>query len=217
VHADYASFRLTDCLFTRIGMDDSLASNASSFMLEMKEMSYILQNVSNESLIIIDELGRGTCLTEGLSLCVAICEQLVNTQAYVFLATHFKELSMHLKMYPNVYNMHLKVNVMTDSMHHLARIKFDYVAEEGVCTEENYGLVIAQVAGFASDILLRAHDISRQLKEDLENLELDKSDKTKRAEYQFFTRCVKAKQAWTGDDYGLKMYLKGLYHDFVNA
>ena len=58
--ADYVSMRITDHLFTRIGCDDSLQSNASSFMLEMKEMAFIFQNLTRDSLIIIDELGRGT-------------------------------------------------------------------------------------------------------------------------------------------------------------
>lgn len=68
----------------------------------MREISYILQNVSESSLIIIDELGRGTSAEEGMGLCYAICEQLLTTGAFTFLATHFLELNNLLNCYPNV-------------------------------------------------------------------------------------------------------------------
>ena len=80
VPADYASFRLCDRLLSRMGSDDSLQSNASSFMLEMREMAFIFQNLSDSSLIIMDELGRGTSTTDGLAITIAICEALVKTK-----------------------------------------------------------------------------------------------------------------------------------------
>ena len=68
----------------------------------MREINYILQNVSDSSLIIVDELGRGTSAEEGMGLCYAICEQLLATAAYTFLATHFLELNHLSNCYPNV-------------------------------------------------------------------------------------------------------------------
>lgn len=68
----------------------------------MREVNYILQNISNSSLVIIDELGRGTSAEEGVGLCYAICEQLLATSSYVFLATHFLELNNLAELYHNV-------------------------------------------------------------------------------------------------------------------
>lgn len=84
VPAEYASFRLTDALFTRMGSDDSLESNASSFMLEMREMVHIFQNLTDQSLVIMDELARGTSVSDGLAVSIAICESLVRTRVCLF-------------------------------------------------------------------------------------------------------------------------------------
>ncbi|RKO86224.1 muts domain V-domain-containing protein, partial [Blyttiomyces helicus] len=111
VPADYASVRLVDKLFSRVGDDSSVETNASSFTMEMRETAFILKNVTNESLIIIDELGRGTSTSDGLGITFAVCEELVRTKAFVFLATHFQELPIALKVYPNVMNLHLEVTV----------------------------------------------------------------------------------------------------------
>ncbi|XP_076835173.1 mutS protein homolog 4 isoform X2 [Brachyhypopomus gauderio] len=78
VPAEYASFRIADQIFTRIGVDDDFETNSSTFMVEMKEVSYIIHNASDRSLIIIDELGRGTSAEEGVGICHSICEFLIN-------------------------------------------------------------------------------------------------------------------------------------------
>ncbi|KAM6262322.1 mutS protein homolog 4 isoform 8-T8 [Porphyrio hochstetteri] len=78
VPAEYCSFRIADQIFTRIGMDDDIETNASTFMKEMKEITYIIQNANDKSLIIIDELGRGTSAEEGIGICYAACEYLLN-------------------------------------------------------------------------------------------------------------------------------------------
>ena len=80
-------------------------------MKEMQEMAHILHNLSDLSLIIIDELGRGTATTDGLAISLAICDTLVKTKGIVFLATHCKELAHHLQVYPNVCKIHLRVSM----------------------------------------------------------------------------------------------------------
>ncbi|KAI1315559.1 MutS protein msh4 [Mortierella claussenii] len=95
-------------LFSRIGNDDSIEVNASTFMLEMRETAYILQNVNEKSLVIIDELGRGTSIHDGLGISFAVCEELVHSRALVFFATHFQELTSCLAVYHNVVNLHLE-------------------------------------------------------------------------------------------------------------
>lgn len=89
VPAESANFRLADAIFSRIGTGDSIECNASTFMLEMRETAHILANVGQRSLVILDELGRGTSSDEGSSFCWAIAEELAKTSAFTFLATHF--------------------------------------------------------------------------------------------------------------------------------
>jgi len=82
VPAKYASFRLTDTIFSRLSNDDSIETNSSTFLLEMKEMAFCLQNVTSSSLIIIDELGRGTSTQDGVGITFAICERLLKTRVH---------------------------------------------------------------------------------------------------------------------------------------
>lgn len=93
VPADFASFRIADGIFSRIGTGDSIECNASTFTMEMKEMAYILSSLGRRSLVIMDELGRGTSTEEGASLCWAISEELIKSSAFCFLATHFMLLT----------------------------------------------------------------------------------------------------------------------------
>ena len=83
-------FRLCDTIFSRVGMSDSIECNASTFQMEMKETAYILNNLGQASLVIIDELGRGTSTEEGSALCWAISETFAATNSFTFLATHFQ-------------------------------------------------------------------------------------------------------------------------------
>ena len=102
ISAEFATFRIIDKLFSRIGNNDEIETNSSTFMVEMREMSYILNNLSNNSLVIIDELGRGTSVEEGVGMCFAICEHLLQTNAFTLMATHFIELTKLENFYLNV-------------------------------------------------------------------------------------------------------------------
>jgi len=98
-------------LFARISMDDSIAASVSTFAGEMREAAHILDNAEAGSLVIIDELGRGTSPRDGMAIALAICESLVETRAYVWFATHFKELAEILSERAGVMNLHMKVEV----------------------------------------------------------------------------------------------------------
>ena len=93
IPADHAKFRICDKLFSRIGNNDEIETNSSTFMVEMRDMSYIYHNLTNKSLVIIDELGRGTSSEEAIGLCFAICEQLLKSKAFTLFVTHFLELT----------------------------------------------------------------------------------------------------------------------------
>jgi DNA mismatch repair protein MSH4 len=111
IPATVAEFRVTDCLFTRLSNDDSIESNASSFMIEMRDMAYILHHLSPSSLVIVDELGRGTSVHDGMAITCAIAETLIQSRAYTFFATHYLELADILSVYPSVVNLNLRVEV----------------------------------------------------------------------------------------------------------
>ncbi len=83
---------MADTIFSRVGTADSIECNASTFAVEMRETAYILNNIGNSSLIVIDELGRGTSCEEGAALCWAISEKLAGSKAFTFLATHYQLL-----------------------------------------------------------------------------------------------------------------------------
>eukprot|EP00439_Symbiodinium_sp_Y106_P069566 s4395_g11.t9 len=108
VPAGYASFRLVTSLFTRMGTSDSIEASASSFLVEMKEASHILKNITSQSLVLVDELGRGTAHADGLAICKAVCERLMDLKVYTFFATHFFEICWMSAKLQGFRSMHLQ-------------------------------------------------------------------------------------------------------------
>lgn len=159
VPAEYASFRLCDRIFTRIGSDDNLDANASNFMVEMQQMSLILNNLTKHSLVIIDELGRGTSSSDGLSISFSICSYLLKRNCFVFFATHFTKLYKYFAKTLNVINLHL--NVCMENHIGKPLISYLYTISDGVCKVENYGIQAAQMAGLDTTITIRAMEISK--------------------------------------------------------
>ncbi|KAI8383998.1 muts domain V-domain-containing protein [Blakeslea trispora] len=112
VPAEYACFRLTDQLLSRLANDNNFSDiGTSSFMSEMRETAYLLQHVTNNSLVIIDELGRSTSPNDALCIAAAVCEDLILTKAFCFFATHLHQLTRTLDIYPNVVSLQFKVNL----------------------------------------------------------------------------------------------------------
>lgn len=111
VPASSASFPIIHNLFARVGMDDSIESNVSTFAAEMREIAFILRNLEKRSMAIVDELGRGTSTRDGLAIAIAIAEALVNSRALVWFATHFKDLATILSERNGVICLHLAVEV----------------------------------------------------------------------------------------------------------
>lgn len=159
VPARKANLALTDCIFTRVGASDSLAAGESTFMVEMKEVAYILAHATPNSLIILDEVGRGTATFDGLSLAWAIVEYLVeNTslQTKTLFATHYHELTQLEEYYPQVFNLHVAVKEKGDDIVFLHKIipgKAD----------RSYGIQVAKIAGLPKPLLKRAAVILKEL------------------------------------------------------
>ncbi|XP_067119866.1 mutS protein homolog 4-like [Centruroides vittatus] len=168
VPAEYASFRITDQLFSRIGSNDDMESNLSTFMLEMKEMNYILQNCTENSLIIIDELGRGTSVEEGISICFAICEHLISLKCFTLFTTHFLQLTDLDLLYTNAVNYHFQVEHLIQE--EISKVQYTHVLTHGSTKEVHYGLRLAEISSLPPYVIQNAKKLIQTLKHRTENI-----------------------------------------------
>ncbi|MDO6486606.1 DNA mismatch repair protein MutS [Colwellia sp. 6_MG-2023] len=162
VPANSAKIGLVDRIFTRIGASDDLASGRSTFMVEMTETANILHNATEKSLVLLDEIGRGTSTYDGLSLAWACAEMLaLKTKAFTLFATHYFELTLLAQEIPTLANVHL------DAMEHDDSIIFMHAVQEGPASK-SFGLQVAQLAGVPKMVIKRA----KQRLLELENQEV---------------------------------------------
>ncbi|XP_029474559.1 mutS protein homolog 4 [Rhinatrema bivittatum] len=211
VPAEYASFRIAEQIFTRIGMDDDIETNSSTFMKEMKEITYIIQNANDKSLIIIDELGRGTSTEEGIGICYAVCEHLLNLKAFTLFATHFLELCHIDTLYPNVENNHFEVQHLRSSIGNREKISYTYILLKGHTEEKNYGLKAAEVSSLPPSVLLDAKEITTQIvKQLLKNQRKTPETLKQKAVYHLATRLVQTARNSRLEPESLRIYLAGL-------
>jgi len=159
IPAAQARIELVDRIFTRIGASDDLARGQSTFMVEMCETANILNNATERSLIILDEIGRGTSTFDGLSLAWSILEHLHNqVGAKTLFATHYHELAELAARLPRLKNFNVAVREWRDQIVFLRKI-----VEGG--TDKSYGIQVARLAGVPKAVLERAKDILRNLEE----------------------------------------------------
>jgi DNA mismatch repair protein MutS len=157
VPASSATIGPFDRIFTRIGASDDLAGGRSTFMVEMTETANILHNATQYSLVLMDEVGRGTSTFDGLSLAWACAEQLANkVKAFTLFATHYFELTILPESLDNVANVHL------DAIEHEKGIVFMHAVKEGPANQ-SYGLQVAALAGVPDNVIRKAKDKLRQL------------------------------------------------------
>eukprot|EP00927_Polykrikos_kofoidii_P046757 TRINITY_DN40896_c0_g1_i1.p1 TRINITY_DN40896_c0_g1~~TRINITY_DN40896_c0_g1_i1.p1 ORF type:complete len:1088 (-),score=162.31 TRINITY_DN40896_c0_g1_i1:310-3507(-) len=163
IPAKYAKVRISSSLLTRIGSSDCVEANASTFLIEMQEAAHILRSVAETSgvqrcLVLIDELGRGTAHTDGLAICQAICERLLDMRVYTLFATHFYDICQLQSTFPGLRNMHVEVVEGEDRQ---SRVVVKHVAslEELLLKKDTrYGLHAAKQAGLPEKLLLCARD-----------------------------------------------------------
>uniref|UniRef100_A0A8B9MZW7 MutS protein homolog 4 n=1 Tax=Accipiter nisus TaxID=211598 RepID=A0A8B9MZW7_9AVES len=211
VPAEYCSFRIAKQIFTRVGMDDDIETNASTFMKEMKEITYIIQNANEKSLIIIDELGRGTSAEEGIGICYAACEYLLNLKAFTLFATHFLELCHIDALYPNVENYHFEVQHMRSSAGNKEKIAYTYILSKGCTEEKNYGLKAAEVSSLPLSVILDAKEITNHIAKQILHRQQSTPEMMKqRAVYHLAMRLVQTARNSRLDPDSLRIYLKGL-------
>ena len=150
VPADSAVIGPIDQIFTRIGASDDLASGRSTFMVEMNEAANILNNASAQSLVLMDEVGRGTSTFDGLALAWSCAEKLVrDIGAYTLFATHYFEMTQLPGLYDKASNVHL------DAIEHGDKIVFLHQLKPGAANQ-SYGLQVAQLAGVPNDVIQAA-------------------------------------------------------------
>jgi DNA mismatch repair protein MutS len=159
VPAESARIGNVDRIFTRIGASDDLASGRSTFMVEMTETANILHNATNRSLVLMDEIGRGTSTYDGLSLAWASAEWLASKIAAMTLfATHYFELTEMPNLLDNLANVHL------DAVEHGDSIAFMHAVQEGAASK-SYGLAVAALAGVPKSVIKNARAKLNQLEQ----------------------------------------------------
>lgn len=151
IPAQYCQLSLIDRIFTRIGSSDDLAGGRSTFMVEMSETANILHNASPYSLVLMDEVGRGTSTFDGLSLAWAAAEHLAKIKAFTLFATHYFELTALPETESAIINVHL------NATEHQGRIIFLHHVLPGPASK-SYGLAVAQLAGVPDEVIFRAHE-----------------------------------------------------------
>ncbi|NVM18315.1 MAG: DNA mismatch repair protein MutS [Candidatus Lokiarchaeota archaeon] len=157
VPAKSANLGIIDNIFTRIGASDDLARKLSTFMIEMTETAKILNFATEKSLIIIDELGRGTSTSDGQSIALATLEKLHELKAKTLFSTHYHQLT---EIYlPRVKNYHLDIIENDDGS-----INFIRKLQPG-STDKSYGIHVAKLAGIPDDVIIRAFEILEQIEE----------------------------------------------------
>jgi DNA mismatch repair protein MutS len=169
VPAKSAEIGVIDKLFTRVGANDNISSGESTFMVEMNETSSIMNNISQRSLILLDEIGRGTSTYDGISIAWSIAEFLHENPKYqpkTMFATHYHELNNMSKKLQRIKNFNVSVKEIDKKIHFIRKL-----VEGG--SEHSFGIHVAKVAGMPKIIISKAEKV-------LKNLEFDKTENTKK-------------------------------------
>ncbi|WP_194775173.1 DNA mismatch repair protein MutS [Pararhodonellum marinum] len=162
VPASYARIGIIDKVFTRVGASDNLSKGESTFMVEMTETASILNNLSDRSLVLMDEIGRGTSTYDGISIAWSIVEFLHNHPKYrakTLFATHYHELNQLAEDFPKIKNFNVSVKEIGNKVIFMRKLK-----PGG--SEHSFGIHVAQMAGMPNQVVLRSSEIMSHLEKD---------------------------------------------------
>ena len=155
VPAESAKIAITDRIFTRIGASDNLGMGQSTFMVEMTEVANIIKNATADSLLILDEIGRGTSTQDGLSIAWAVLEYIATTiKARTLFATHYHRLTELQGKLPGVVNMRVTVSEFDNQMSFLRKVEYG-------STNQSFGVEVAKLAGIPQTIVNRAREVMK--------------------------------------------------------
>jgi DNA mismatch repair protein MutS len=180
VPADKATIGIVDKLFTRVGASDNLTSGESTFMVEMNETASILNNISNRSLILLDEIGRGTSTYDGISIAWSITEYLHEHAAFrakVLFATHYHELNEMSETMSRIKNYHIAVKEIGNKVIFMRKLK-----RGG--SEHSFGIHVAEMAGMPKRVLERSRQLLKVLEQSHSSEELTEKVKANAKDYQ---------------------------------
>ena len=158
IPAKSAYLKIYDRVFTRIGAHDELAEGQSTFMIEMIETANILNNATNKSLVLLDEIGRGTSTYDGLAIAWAITEELAEKQIDSIFATHYHQLNKLSEFYNNVHNYNVLVREEGKNIEFIRKI-----VKGG--TNKSYGIYVGKLAGIPQKVLDRAKEVQKNIEE----------------------------------------------------
>jgi len=219
VPAEFASFRVHDALLSRLSNDDDMERSLSTFANEMASSSMILSLATPRSLILIDELGRGTSPRDGVGISHAIAEELIAIMAFVFFATHFNELSATLSRHPSIVNLHLSVQRTRRNESCFGMI-FKYKIMDGPPQDiHHYGIELAELADLPVAVLIEGERVAKRLA-DLQNTRNKGSLSGKiiirrKALLQLRTQLTQALDHSTLPEKDILKYLTKIQHDVV--
>ncbi|ETS04648.1 hypothetical protein M419DRAFT_73388 [Trichoderma reesei RUT C-30] len=216
VPAEFATFPIIHNIFARISAQDNIEANLSSFGVEMREMAFILKNIDNKSLAIIDELGRGTSVRDGMAIAMAISEALIDTGASIWFATHFVELARILADYPGVLNLHLASDTSVGEGG-IPQLTMLYNATAGIVNDEHhYGIALARAIGMPDSFIKFAEHVADDLRKRRESSrqssEYYKEKQRDKLVQNLYEALEEAKKSLNGE--ALPGYLKRLEEEF---
>ena len=162
IPAKSANIGIVDKVFTRVGASDNLSKGESTFMVEMSETASILNNLSKHSLVLMDEIGRGTSTYDGISIAWSIVEYLHNHQKFkvrTLFATHYHELNQLTNDFPRVKNYNVSVKEVGNKVIFMRKLK-----KGG--SKHSFGIHVAQMAGMPNPVVIRASEIMHYLEKD---------------------------------------------------
>lgn len=176
VPADYARIGISDKIFTRVGASDDLTLGQSTFMVEMVETAYILNSATEKSLILIDEIGRGTSTYDGVAIAWSVAEYIATKiKARCIFATHYHELNVMTKNYPQIKNYRITISEENGKIEFLRKI-----VQGGA--SKSYGIHVAQMAGLPKSVIDKSQDLMKKMQKDFsKNLSTNKSHKSDEA------------------------------------